>query len=107
MKLWTITKGVRKSERMEARQKRPYRKNQCPAVLSNAWQCLALPTNAYQCLAVPTNAYQCLAVPTKAWQYLQKDKEKEKEKKKEIKKEKKREREKIGILTHTLFLLPV
>ena len=95
MKLWTITKGVRKSERMEARQKRPYRKNQCPAVLSNAWQCLALPTNAYQCLAVPTNA----------WQYLQK--EKEKEKKKEIKKEKKREREKIGILTHTLFLLPV
>ena len=93
MKLWTITKGVRKSERMEARQKRPYRKNQCPAVLSNAWQCLALPTNAYQCLAVPTNA----------WQYLQK----EKEKKKEIKKEKKREREKIGILTHTLFLLPV
>ena len=95
MKLWTITKGVRKSERMEARQKRPYRKNQCPAVLSNAWQCLALPTNAYQCLAVPTNA----------WQYLQK--EKEKEKKKEIKKEKKREREKIGILTHTIFLLPV
>ena len=95
MKLWTITKGVRKSERMEASQKRPYRKNQCPAVLSNAWQCLALPTNAYQCLAVPTNA----------WQYLQK--EKEKEKKKEIKKEKKREREKIGILTHTLFLLPV
>ena len=36
-----------------------------------------------------------------------KQKEKEMEKEKEIKKEKKREREKIGILTHTHFLLPV